>query len=83
MKPVTLYTTPYCPYCRAALALLDEKGVTYTNVDVSDRARRAEAAARSGMRTVPMIFIGDECIGGYDDLSALEHAGELDARLAA
>ena len=83
MKPVTLYTTPYCPYCRAALALLDGKGVAYTNVDVSEPARRAEAAERSGMRTVPMIFIGDACIGGYDQLSGLERAGELDARLAA
>lgn len=84
MKPVTLYTTPFCPFCLRAKALLDGKGVAYTDVDVSGRPEvRAEAAARAGMRTVPMIFIGDECIGGYDDLAALEHAGRLDEKLAA
>lgn len=81
MKPVTLYTTPLCGFCRAAKALLDGKGVPYTDVDVSDPARRAEAAERSGMHTVPMIFIGETCIGGYDDLAALEGRGELDAHL--
>ena len=82
MKPVTVYTADYCFYCRAAKALLDRKGVTYVEVNVSDDdAERARLVERTGRRTVPQIFIGDAPVGGSDDLHALERAGELDALL--
>lgn len=86
MKPVTIYTKPFCPYCSRALALLDGKGVAYTEIDDAsfDPAKRQEMRDRSGGRnTFPQIFIGDEHVGGCDDLMALEQAGKLDAKLAA
>lgn len=86
MKPVTIYTKPFCPYCSRALALLDGKGVEYTEIDDAsfDPAKRQEMRDRSGGRnTFPQIFIGDEHVGGCDDLMALEQAGKLDAKLAA
>jgi glutaredoxin 3 len=85
MKPVTLYTSPLCGYCHAAKRLLSAKGVPFTEIDVSgDRDRRAEMVRRSnGGRTVPQIFIGEELVGGFDDMNALERAGRLDAILAA
>lgn len=79
---VVLYTTPICGYCAAARRLLDTKGVAYREIDVMmDPAMRAEMNDRSGRRTVPQIFIGDTHVGGFDDLNALEHRGELDALL--
>ena len=84
MTQVEIYTTPICPYCHAAKRLLDKKGVTYQEIDVSrDPALRAKMIARAGgQRTVPQIFIGDRHVGGSDDLHALDHAGRLDPILA-
>ncbi|MEN8837659.1 MAG: glutaredoxin 3 [Celeribacter marinus] len=84
MQPVTLYTTPICPFCIAAKRLLDAKGVNYTNIDVMrDPSRRAEMMQKAhGRHTVPQIFVGEEHVGGCDELHALERAGKLDALLA-
>jgi glutaredoxin 3 len=85
MKPVTLYTTPFCGYCVAAKRLLTGKGVSYVEIDVSqDAAQRAEMTQRArGRRTVPQIFIGGEHVGGFDEIAALDRAGKLDPMLAA
>lgn len=83
MPHVKMYATAWCGYCAAARRLLTEKGVEWEEIDTD--ARRAEAEemrAATGTRTVPQIFIGDTHVGGYDDLEALERAGELDALLA-
>lgn len=84
MKPVEIYTTPYCPYCIAAKRLLDKKGVAYAETDVSrdPDLRQAMTARAGGARTVPQIFIGGQHVGGSDDLHALEHRGALDPLLA-
>ena len=83
MVEVELYTTPFCPYCVRARALLEHKGVAFTEIDIIEEpARRVEMVRRAGGRTsVPQIFIGGEHIGGSDELLALDRAGELDAKL--
>jgi glutaredoxin 3 len=80
---IVIYTKDYCPYCKAAKALLTEKGVNFTNFEISDEpARREEMIQRSGGRTtVPQIFIGGFHVGGYTDLAALNTSGGLDALL--
>ncbi|MCA0434845.1 MAG: glutaredoxin 3 [Proteobacteria bacterium] len=85
MQPVTIYTTPTCPYCMMAKSLLRKKNVAFTEIDVSsDPALRADMMARAhGRRTVPQIFVGDTHVGGCDDLQALEARGGLDPLLAA
>lgn len=84
MQAVTLYTTAYCPYCINAKALLTRKGVTYEEIDVSRSPERmAEMLQRSKRRSVPQIFIGEQHVGGFDDLAALERVGKLDALLQA
>ena len=84
MADVVMYTTPICPYCVRAKNLLKQKGVSWTEIDVSrDAAERAALMERTRQRTVPQIFINGEHIGGSDDLYALERAGKLDALLAA
>jgi thioredoxin reductase (NADPH) len=82
MPEIVMYSKPWCPFCDRAKHLLTEKGQTWTEIDVeADRARASEMTERSGRKTVPQIFIGDRHVGGFDDLAALEHAGELDALL--
>lgn len=85
MAQVTMYTTAVCPYCQMAERLLASKGV----VDISkirvdlDPAKRDEMMERTGLRTVPQIYIGEKHVGGFDDLSALDRAGGLAPLLAA
>lgn len=81
---VEIYTTRWCPYCHMAKALLNRKGVDFSEIDVSrDPATRAAMTQRAHGRTsVPQIFIGEVHVGGCDDLHALEHAGKLDPLLA-
>jgi glutaredoxin 3 len=83
MAEVELYTTMYCPYCSRARALLQRKGVAYVDIDIAEEpARRDEMIRRAqGRSTVPQIFINGEHIGGYDDLAALDRAGDLDPKL--
>jgi glutaredoxin 3 len=82
MKPVTIYTTDYCPYCTRAKQVLSKHGVAYQEFDVTGQdAKRAWLVETTGQRTVPQIFFGEESIGGCSDLEALVKRGELDARL--
>ena len=79
---VVMYTTSWCPYCERARKLLAGKNVAVEEVDVeSAPEKRAEMRNRSGRSSVPQIFIGDQHVGGSDDLHALEEAGKLDALL--
>ena len=83
MANILMYCTPYCPYCIRARSLLERKGVEYTDIDIgSEPDRREEMEAKAGGRTsVPQIFIDDRHIGGFDDMAALDRAGELDPLL--
>ena len=69
-----------CPYCDRAKVLLDNKGFKYEVVDLTDNQDELEAwKAKTGWKTVPMIFINDSLIGGYNDLRTLDEDGKLDA----
>ncbi len=84
MPPVTIYTTPICPYCTSAKQLLKRKDVAFTEIDVSrDASARQTMMTKSGRHTVPQIWIGDRHIGGCDDLYDLDRAGRLDPLLKA
>jgi thioredoxin reductase (NADPH) len=83
MPDITMYTKSWCPYCDRAKRLLAEKGQRWTEIDVEDDpARRDEMVRRSGRTTVPQIWIGEQHVGGFDDLAALERAGQLDPLLS-
>lgn len=82
MPPIKIYTTPICPYCYRAKALLSQKGATFEEIDVfMDSKARAEMEEISGRRTVPQIFIGEQHIGGCDELMELNADGKLDSLL--
>jgi glutaredoxin 3 len=80
--PVVLYTTPWCGFCRAALALLRQRGIAHVEVDVvGNDAARDWLAEASGQTTVPQVFVLGRSIGGYTELAALDRSGELDRML--
>lgn len=82
MKEVKIYTWTVCPYCVRAKNLLNRKGVPFTehNMDGKDEELN-QLKAKTGMKTVPQIFIGDHFVGGFSELSALDAEGKLDQLL--
>ena len=83
MPRISMYCTAVCPYCVAAERLLKSKGIAEIEkirVDLQPE-RRKEMMERTSRRTVPQIYIDDQHVGGFDDLTALDAAGELDPLL--
>ena len=80
MPKITMYLTGACPFCHMAERLLVSKGaLTIEKIRIDlDPAQREEMMKKTGRRTVPQIYIGEHHVGGFDDLSALDKAGELD-----
>ena len=85
MQTVEIYTSPLCGFCHAAKRLLNQKGVSFNEIDVlANPDRKPEMIQRAnGGRTVPQIFVGETHVGGCDDLFALDRAGKLDPLLSA
>lgn len=79
MKKVTVYTAQSCPYCVRAKDLLQRRGIPFEEVLVGwdDEEAWKKMYERSGMKTVPQIFVGEKCLGGYTDIAALDQAGNL------
>ncbi|MCM2283117.1 MAG: glutaredoxin 3 [Bdellovibrionaceae bacterium] len=78
MPKVVIYTKSRCPYCVAAKNLFAQKGVAFEEVFMDDKPEEyAALKARTGMMTVPQIFINDQLIGGYTDLAAMDQDGSL------
>ena len=79
-QPIVMYTTRFCPYCIRARSLLQSKGWDYQDIPVdSDQRLRSEMMQKSGQHTVPQIWIGDQHIGGCDELFRLEVGNRLEA----
>jgi glutaredoxin 3 len=84
MASVTIYTRDFCGYCARAKALLQSKNVNFTEYNATENPQyRQEMIDKSGRNTFPQIFIGEQHVGGCDDLHALDRDGKLDPLLAA
>jgi len=82
MPNIEMYSTGLCFYCSRAKQLLLHKGQDIREIRIEGNHELIqEMMRRSGRRTVPQIFIGDQHVGGYDDLAALNASGELDRLL--
>jgi len=82
MAKVVIYSKTYCPYCDRAKALLKSKGVSFGEHMMDDKPdEMKQLMERTGLRTVPQIFINDELVGGFTDMDALNKNGELDKLL--
>lgn len=84
VKAVTIYTTQWCPFCIRAKRLLDSKNIAFNEIPVDgDAPLRAKMAAMAGATSVPQIWIGDQHVGGCDELYSLERRQRLDSMLQA
>ena len=85
MSKITMYSKETCPYCVHAEELLHRKGVSdIAKINIEEYPHEMERMiARTGLRTVPQIFVGEIHVGGFDDLAALDRAGKLDPLLNA
>jgi len=82
MPKIVIYTKNYCPYCDRAKNLLKAKKASYEEINVElKEGFYEELKKKTGMMTVPQIFINDKLIGGYTDLAALDQKGQLDPLL--
>jgi|GEM_PF-1057677 len=68
---ITVYHKDYCPYCKAAIKLLNKLNLPFNEIEVTNNpVEFANMVSKSKRRTVPQIFVGDQHIGGFDDLQA-------------
>ena len=80
MKKITIYTTPYCPFCIRAKQLLKNKNIDFHEIDLSEEPDQFDVMSKksNGARTVPQIFANDTHIGDCDYIHELDNKGELD-----
>lgn len=77
---IKIYTKDPCPFCVRAINLLNDKNFKFTEIDLTDKPEEIQKIKdQTGWRTVPIILVNDEVIGGYVDLKALDEEGKLDA----
>ncbi len=81
MKPIEIYTRPFCIWCIRAKLMLRMRGLPFVEHDASSDVMRAEVVKRTGRKTVPQVLVGGQPIGGSDELAALIKRGELRALL--
>jgi glutaredoxin 3 len=68
MPNVTIYSTPSCHFCHAAKDMFTANNVPFTDYNVAtDLPRRQEMIQKSGQMGVPVIFVGDELVIGFDE----------------
>lgn len=80
MTKIVIYLRVPCAYCVNAKRLLENKGLSFEEIDLTDNPTELDSIkTRLGWKTVPIIMINDKLIGGYSDLKALDEAGGLDA----
>ncbi|TVQ80157.1 MAG: glutaredoxin [Bradymonadales bacterium] len=73
MKAVKVYTKTFCPFCDRAKALLKARGISFSEENLDSEPEKAKALfERTGFRTVPQIFFGEDCIGGFQELAQLD-----------
>jgi len=80
MKKITIYTTPYCPFCIRAKQLLKNKNIDFKEIDLSEEPEKFDEMSKksNGARTVPQIFVNDTHIGDCDYIHELDNKDELD-----
>ncbi len=84
MPKILVYSSTFCPYCSAAKALLERKGVPFSEVNLDELppSETERVVQLTGRTTVPQVFIGDRHVGGFTDLQAADQSGDLDNWLA-
>ncbi len=82
MRNVVLYSSTSCPLCAQAKALLSAREIPFEEINLSMDAEGRDALnERTGMMTFPQILVGDELVGGFQELIAADQSGKLDQLL--
>ncbi len=83
MAKVKIITKVPCPYCDRAINFFQSKGIAFEKIDLTNQPEEIiRLKNETGWKTVPMIFINDQMIGGYTDLKELDDSGQLSKMLA-
>ena len=79
MKKVVVYSMLNCPYCVKAKALLSSRGVSFETVMIDDWSDEAwdQFVKKSGMKTVPQIYVDEQLVGGYTQLAEVDAKDQL------
>lgn len=84
MAEVVVYSKVPCPYCVQVERLLQAREIPYEKIDLTgDAAGISDLSARTGMFTLPQVFIDGKLVGGYTETAAADKSGELAKLLAA
>lgn len=83
MTKIDIYTTPFCPFCHRAKALLKAKGVEFNDIDVmmSPSKRREMSEKADGRTSVPQVFVDGDHVGDCTEIYQMESVGTLDTAL--
>ena len=83
MKKIVIYTGPLCGYCDAAKTLLKKKNISFDEIDIGENQKKRDEMLKksNGAQTIPQIFIGNNHIGGFHQLYALEKENKLESLL--
>lgn len=65
---LTIYGKPSCTFCTLAVDYCRENNIQFDYIDLSNNSEKLEALKKEGFRTVPIIYDGDDWIGGYHQL---------------
>lgn len=75
---IKIYSTSSCPYCVKAKSFFVSQGLDFDEVDLTNKFHEIdEIKKQTGHKTVPLIFVNENFIGGYTDMIAKIEAGEL------
>jgi glutaredoxin 3 len=84
MSDVVVYTTTPCGYCTRVKMLLSARDITFREINIGrDPEAFVELAKRSGMMTLPQVFIDDTFVGGYQETAEADASGYLNELLEA
>lgn len=75
---IIIYSANNCPYCRKAKLYFENHGFSFEEVDLTNNYEKIDELKKStGHRTIPLIFVNDQFVGGYTDMIEKVNSGEL------
>ncbi len=66
MANITIFTSTTCGYCNEAKRWLNENGHEYTERNINSDPEARKELIKNGFMGVPVIYVGDEVIQGFD-----------------
>lgn len=78
MRTVTIYSSDICTLCNSVENLLEVREIPYEKIMIrEDSEEHEQLTERTGMTTLPQVFIGNMLLGGYQETLAADQSGML------